>query len=234
MNGLSSGLISKLFRLSGSGWAIGPGRARQLADYALAQFDAQLKPLKNAFAASWNKVDKEVSDMRSNLGSVILSWEDESFGPESGLGTPFSEMGPGSKARYTSYIDNWVRGLIERIMWDLNGESHDAFAGTGYAGAEKGPARLTPGGGAWSMLSRAGGIPTGAVSLQQQIVENAAFIKQADTIADQYPSVIYSLRKQFIKDAFALVATQGADRALTTLRGKFESIQRAGQAKQGK
>jgi len=228
---VKAALLHKLF---GGGWYLGPDRTRELANYALDLFDAQVAPIWAGYEGTSQAelLNREIATMKTDLESTILTWENESLGPETGLGVPFAE-GAGGKDRYRRYIDNWVRGLIVRIMWDLGPAKHEAMAGVSQGAQGVGPARLTPGEGAWNILSRAQGLPLGARPLQEQIADNADFTQRAARIASEYPEIMPALRDQFIKDAFALVARQGLDVALTSLRNQLESIQEAGRKKQG-
>jgi len=218
-------------KLRAGGWYLGPGRARDLADYATSLFDASIAPIMSGYSGSplEDVLQQEAAIFRADLESKVLSWEDESLGPETGLGVPFAE-GAGAKSRYTRYIDNWVRGLVTALRWKLNPTAHDASAGS-VEGISKGPSRFTPGSGAWNVLSRAQGLPPGTRSLQDKIADNAEYMRRADIVADEYPDVLSFLRKQFIRDALELVEAQGLEAALVSLRNQLDSIQAAGQRK---
>ena len=91
-------------------WRIGPSRARDLAAYAVARFDA----------AGLSGI--EATTERDRILAEILTWEDEEVGPRNEAGIPYSEL-PKAKSLYLAAIDQLVDAAVLKLQAGGNLES---------------------------------------------------------------------------------------------------------------
>lgn len=228
---MKTGTIHKIFgaRLTGqveltlADWYIGTKRARDLADYALDLFDTGVSSIPPTVSS---ELKHKIDIARTMVESTVLSWEDESLGPKTEEGIPFSVDGKGAKAEYREYIKNWIEEMTKELGRLAVGAQLISKPLIEPAPTIEPMPKVVP-----KIAPKLTPAPEIIPPVERRVPPkpetDVEFLRRAEKITKEYPMVIKALRNAFVRQAVRYMPEWGVEGALNYLRDQLEVIKNA-------